>query len=119
MATPRSPTTAADQLSRKLREGDLRVISEALQPIAERYLLFGIQIGVNLSDIKQIQKQYTNPIECLLHVLSIRLKQDQALTWNDIDTALRSSSVGEPGRANEIIEHIGYDFYPAFIITSK
>ena len=111
MATPRRTTAFADQLSRKLVEGDLKVISEALHPIAAKYFIFGIQINLDMNEIKKIEKQYRDPNECLLNVLSIRLKQDKALTWNDIDTALRSNSVSEPGLANEIIEHnigIGY-----------
>ena len=72
MATPHSPTTrtAADQLSRELGEGDLKVISETLQPIAGKYLLFGIQIGVSHSGIKNIKEEYTNPSVCLLEIHS-------------------------------------------------
>ena len=109
MATPRRTTTVADQLSRKLVEGDLKVISEALHPIAAKYCLFGVQINLVMSEIKKIEKQYRDSNECLLNVLPIRLEQDQALTWNDIDIALRSDSVGERGLANKIIEqNIGY-----------
>ncbi|CAI8046555.1 hypothetical protein GBAR_LOCUS25755, partial [Geodia barretti] len=55
-----------------------------------------------MDEIEKIQMQYTDPNRCLLRILRIRLKQIPALTWNDIDRALRSRSVGESRLANAI-----------------
>ena len=63
-----------------------------------------------MSDITDVKKQYSDPKECLLNILSIRLKQHPPLTWGDIDTALRSKSVGEVSLANRIKKEYGHQF---------
>ena len=95
-------------LCRELGEDDLKVVHLALYPIAAKYLMFGIQIDVKMSEIEKIQRKCNDSNECLLHVLSVRLKQPQPLTWNDIDTALRSVSVGEHGLANRVKKEYGH-----------
>ncbi|CAI8032734.1 hypothetical protein GBAR_LOCUS18483, partial [Geodia barretti] len=101
MATGAGPEPA-DQGSHELGVKDLNVVFDALVPVAEKYEFFGIQIGVEMDEIEKIQMQYTDPNRCLLRILRIRLKQIPALTWNDIDRALRSRSVGESRLANAI-----------------
>ena len=78
-----------------LGEDDLKTLIDALQPMARKYLLFGIQINVKMSEIKIIQIQCADPNECLLEILSLRLTQFPPLTLYDIYTALRSNTVGE------------------------
>ena len=39
----------------------------------------------------------------MCEVLDVRLKQLPPLTWNDIDKALRSKTIGEQKLANEIL----------------
>ena len=96
----------------ELGEDDLKVVYNTLHPMAEKYLFFGIQINIKMSEIKKIQRLNTNPNECLLEVLSIRLKQIPSLTWNDIYTALLSESVGEGKLADKIKKEYGHLFSP-------
>ena len=92
-----------------LGEDDLKTLIDALHPIAEKCITFGKQINVKMNDIEEIQRQCTDPNECLLKVLSIRLKQIPPLTLNDVDTALRSDDVGEVRLANRIREQYCHD----------
>ena len=110
MTVPSSST--AGQESKQLNEDDLSVIFEALHPMAERYLFFGIGIKVKMNEIEKIQKRCSDPNECLLKILSIRLKQLPALTWDDIDKALRSGIVGEVRLADKIKKEYGHQLSP-------
>ena len=101
MATGAGPEQV-DEGSHELGVKDLNVVFDALVPVADKYEFFGIQIGVEMDEVEKIQMQYTDPNRCLLRILRIRLKQIPALTWNDIDRALRSRSVGEGRLANAI-----------------
>ena len=114
MATGVGPSSSASakQCSHEISDDDLNIVSNALHPMAGKYLLFGIQIGVKMSEIKNIQRLITNPDECLLEVLSLRLKQITPLTWNDIHTALVSESVCEGKLADEIKKKYGHLFSP-------
>ena len=98
MATGAGP----EQVDEGSHELGLNVVFDALVPVADKYEFFGIQIGVEMDEVEKIQMQYTDPNRCLLRILRIRLKQIPALTWNDIDRALRSRSVGEGRLANAI-----------------
>ena len=71
-----------------------------------------VEMNLTMNEIKRIQKQFSDPNECLLEVLSVRLKQIPSLTWRDIDTALRSGPVGEVRLANSIREQYG-QLYPS------
>ena len=103
-------SASAKQRSHELGEDDLNTVYEALHPIAKKYLFFGIKVNVKMNEIEKIQSISTDPNECLLKVLSIRLKQMPSLTWNDIHTALLSKSVGEGKLAEEIKKEYGHLF---------
>ena len=81
---------------------------ELLIPMAKKYFSFGIHINVQVNVIEKIQKHSFNHEECLIGVLSFRLKQKPSLTWNDIDTALRSPIVGEGKLADSIKQQYGH-----------
>ena len=81
--------------SHGLGEDDLVCIYEALYPVRAKYTNFGLCIGVKKVDIDNIQKKQADSDERLLEILSVRLKQTPALTWDIIDKALRSPIVGE------------------------
>ena len=81
--------------SHGLGEDDLVCIYEALYPVRAKYTNFGLCIGVKKVEIDNIQKKQTDSDERLLEILSVRLKQTPALTWDIIDKALRSPIVGE------------------------
>ena len=101
-------TASTDQDFRELSENDLKVVFRALRPMAAKYLFFGIEINVELGEIKKIKRESADVDECLLNILFFRLKQPQPLTWNDIETALRSESVGESRLANRVNKEYGH-----------
>ena len=81
----------ADQSPDELGEDDLKVVFKALHSVAGKYMFLGVEMNVKMNEIEKIQRQcFSNPDECLLKVLSVRLKQIPSLTWRDIETALRS-----------------------------
>ena len=70
------------------------------------------------------QDDYSNPRACaprvnnktdsgdrLLAILSVRVKKSKPLTWNDIDSALRSDCVDESRLSDKIREKYGHFFY--------
>ena len=80
--------------------------------MAEKYVFLGVEMNVKMNEIEKIQKRCSNPDECLLQVLSVRLKQIPSLTWRDIDTVLRSDTVGEPQIADRIRRQYGHLYSP-------
>ena len=108
-----APADWSHQNAHELGEDDLNVVLEALHPAAAKYLFLGVAMNVKINEIKKIQKRCcSDPDECLLEVLLVRLKQIPSLTWRDIDTALRSGPVGEVRLANRIREQYGR-LYPS------
>lgn len=111
-ASPPTSTAPGDQDFQELGEKDLKALFQALLPMAAQYKFFGIEIDVHNSEIQKIRSQFTNPNDCLFEILSIRLKMSPPLTWNDIDTALRSDAVGESRLANKIKKKYGHLYRP-------
>ena len=114
MATGTGPghTAPADQGPHELGEDDLRVVFKALHSVAEKYMFLGVEMNVKMNEIEKIQRQCSNPNECLLKILSVRLKQIPSLTWRDVDTALRADTVGEAKLANRIRKEYGHLYSP-------
>ena len=104
------PEVQSDQGTRELGINDLKVVFDALVPVSVKYEFFGIQIGFEMSEIDGIRRQFADSRQCLLRILRIRLGKTPALTWKDIDTALRSKSVNESGLANDIQKEYGHLF---------
>ena len=98
MATGSSQATPP---SRELGVNDLSALYEALYPVRAKYRGFGLQIGVDLDEIKSIESNNKDSESCLLEILSLRLKRKPALTCNDIDKALRSRTVDEHTLADD------------------
>ena len=102
------PGVQSDQGSHEVGEDDLNVVFKALAPVAEKYEFFGLGIGVKINQIEKIQRQYTDPSQCLLQILHSRLAQLPALTWSDIDRALRSRTVGKIHLADSVKKEYGH-----------
>ena len=107
-----APANQSHQSPDELGEDDLNVVLEALHPVAAKYMFLGVAMKVKMNEIKKIQKRCSDHDECLLEVLSVRLKQIPPLTWRDIDTALRSDTVGEPQLADRIRRQYGHLYTP-------
>jgi hypothetical protein len=120
--SPCSSPACVDKSLHQLGGDDLKVVYEAVFPIAAKYLFFGIQIGLKMNEIANIEMQCgTDPKKILLHVLSVRLSKRPALTWGDIETALVSDSVGEHEQANRVKREYGHLYYrldPSLQVTS-
>ena len=98
MATGSSQATLS---SRELGIKDLSALYEALYPVRAKYKFFGLQIGVDLDEVKNIETNNKDSESCLLEILSSRLKRKPALTCNDIDKALTSRTVDEHTLADD------------------
>ena len=96
--------SGGETADKALGEKDLGDLCNTLHPVCKKYKFLGLQIGVMKSEIETIEAQHNDPSERLLEILSVRLKETKALTWNDIDAALRSSCVGEKKVADGIRE---------------
>ena len=111
MATGADPSAVpSGQDFRELGKDDLKVVFNALIPVAQKYEFLGIEIGLDMDEIDGIQRRCTDCRQCLLRTLDTRLRQTPALTWNDIDTALRSKAVNESKLANTIKIEYGHLF---------
>ena len=106
MATSSQPSNTA--LSKK----DLGALHNALYPARNSYKFLGLQIGVEIDEIESIEGKCTDHSDRLLAILSVRLKQIEPLTWNDIDTALRFQCVGESRTADSIRKKYPHLFSP-------
>lgn len=76
-------------------------------PMAVKYKQFAVGIKLKMSEIECIQYQYSNPSDCLLHVLAKRLNKNPPLTWVDVVKTLRSHSVSETRLADSIAHFQG------------
>ena len=100
--------------SKGLREGDLINVYEALHPVRKKYDFLGLHFGMSKTEIDSIEADQSDSGKCLLEILSVRLKKAPALTWGDIDKALRSKSIGEHLLANELQQtHYGQSAGPS------
>ena len=95
--------------NRALSEEDLSDLVNHLHPVAYKYKVIGIQLKhLGLSDIKNIEAKYSDPLDRLLEVLSLRLQRVPALTWSSIYSALKSRSVDEGLIAEGILKEYGH-----------
>ena len=97
MATGSSEATLPDT---EFGIKDTSALHEALCPVSAKYKFFGLQIGVDINQIKEIKANCDDSSDCLLEILCSRLNQEPALTCADICKALRSRSVNERQLAN-------------------
>ena len=100
-----------------LQEDDIGVLYEALYPARSSYRKFGLQIGVDRSNIDGIERNEKDCGVLLLQVLTMRIKQDEKLTWNDIYSALKS--VDESSLADAMKHKYGHRFSPCSSIPPE
>ena len=113
MATGSSQAnTGSSQANTPLSKRDLGTLHNALYPARNSYRSLGLQIGVEIDEIESIEGKYNDHSDRLLAILSVRLKQVEPLTWNDIDRALRLDCVGESKTAKAIREKCPHLFSP-------
>ena len=105
--------------SSKLDEKDLAELHKVLFPARTKYKSFGLQIGVGVDEIACIEKMNQDPGDCLLEILTARLRKSEPLTWNDIDAALREECVGLGNTADKIRKRYPLLFTPTVSIASE
>ena len=81
---------------------DLGVLCEVLHPVRSKYKHLGLQIGVDITTIQNIEADYSKAEDRLLEVFLARLNDHRALTWADIVKALRARTVAAHQLANSI-----------------
>ena len=92
---------------------DLAELVEVLHPARNKYFHFGLQIGLENDEIESVENRYQNAGDRLRAILSVRLNKANSLTWNEIDSALRSKSVDKSSLAEEIRRKYGHLFISA------
>ena len=113
MATGSSQAnTGSSTANAPLSKRDLGTLHNALYPARNSYRSLGLQIGVEIDEIESIEGKYNGNGDRLLAILSVRLKQVEPLTWNDIDRALRLDCVGESRTADGIRKKYPHLFIP-------
>ena len=103
----------------ELGEKDLAELYKVLFPARIQYKRFGLQIGVGVDEIACIEKINQDPGDCLLEILTARLRMSEPLTWNDIDAALREECVGLGNTADKIRKRCRHLFTPTVSIASE
>ena len=96
----------------ELDEDDLGALYKALYPARNSYRSLGLLIGVKIGEIENIESNKTDPGDRLLAILSVRLNKAEPLTWNEIDSALRSECVDKSRLADKIKKKYGHLFIP-------
>ena len=82
---------------RPLTSNDLPHLLNVLTPVASKCYYIGLQLGVKIAQIANIEFNHRKCEDQLREILVERLKQEPPLTWQDIVTALRADSVREYG----------------------
>ena len=93
-----------------LGEDHLNILHRALYPARHKYKSFGLQIGLKISEIEDIEERCAGSGDRLLGILSIRVKKAEPFTWKDIYTALKLDCVGESKTADDIRKEYGHTF---------
>ena len=82
---------------------DLHVVMEELNGVIAKWYNIGVQLGVSVGTLKAIEKQYSDPTDCLRETLTTWLKSYPPIpTWSKVVEALRSRTVGETRLAADL-----------------
>ena len=103
----------------RLGEKDLAELHRVLYPAKIKYKSFGLQIGVGVGEIACIERMYQDPGDCLLEILTVRVRKSEPLTWNDIVAALREECVGLGKIADDIRQKYAHLFTPTISMASE
>ena len=102
VALPQPPVDGVPAGQRSLTSNDLPHLLNVLNPVASKCYYIGLQLGVKIAQIANIEFNYRKCEDQLREILVERLKQEPPFTWQDIVTALRADSVREHGLASEV-----------------
>ena len=94
-------SSEAASVSREFTVDDLADLSATLHKVSTKYRFFGLQIGLKMHEISEIEVNHSKSADRLLDVLFTRLNLEPAISCADIVKALRSPDVGEGILATE------------------
>ena len=78
-----------------------KILEELLEAQNESRTL-GLALNLRLHDVEAIQKQYSDPRECLLFIIIAFLRVEPRPTWRVIVEALKSPSVNQQALARRV-----------------
>ena len=108
--TCREPLISAfpvDIMDRKLSHDDVTGIVEELLDVQTKSKIFGHLLKIPRGSINSIHQQYSDPQDCLFHVIDEFVKQvEPKPTWRLILTALRNRLIGEYALAHDIMQSL-------------
>ena len=97
-----NPLPSTKSTIKELSINDLSLLCNTLNPVASKCFDLGLQLGVECTQIRNIEHNYRTCEDQLREIISERLKQDSPLTWHDIVTALRSLRIREYTLSSQI-----------------
>ena len=88
---------------------DLRSITNELGSVMNKWFQIGVQLGINETNLHQIEADYCTVDRCFSEMISFWLKgnTEVAVTWKSIIDALESPAINEKGLANWLREKKG------------
>ena len=86
-----------------LTTDDRKTVFEEFFDVKEKWMTIGLLLGLNYSDLRDIESQYTNNNRCLNDMVILWLKRRPLLpTWQSLINALRSRTIQEEALADDI-----------------
>ena len=119
IALPHPPVDGVPAGQRPLTSNDLPHLLNVLNSVASKCYYIGLQLGVKIAQISNIEFNYRKCEDQLREILVERLKQEPPLTWQDIVTALRADSVREYGLASEVESKYIPPLHPPTSVTPQ
>lgn len=91
---------------------DLKSITDELGSVMSKWFEIGVQLGINETNLQQIEANYSTVERCFSGMISFWLKgnTEVAVTWKSIIVVLESRFVNEKGLANQLREKAGMKF---------
>ena len=102
MASQSTQSSSTNSPHKALTINDLALLCNTLNPVASKCFALGLELGVEYSEIRNIEHNYRTCEDRLREIISERLKQVKPLKWHDIVTALSSPSVNHLDIARHI-----------------
>ena len=87
----------------ELKIEDLHDIYTKLKPVGSKWLDFGLSLGLDHDSLSALESKYRgDPEICLREMLAARLKSGGPLTWSDVCSCLRKTTIGREDLAQQI-----------------
>ena len=84
-----------------LHKKNLKEVRDFLYDVRLKWYDLGLEVGVEVEDLDEIETTQKDPGVCLREVLKKRLKLVDPLTWKTIGEALRAKAIDVPKLAEK------------------